>query len=85
MDVARQVITGLDFCNDPYSVAAGSDALVIMTEWNEFKNIDLQKVKDIMRQPAIVDSRNIYDPAMIRAMGFEYRGFGRGYQGKNAK
>jgi len=85
MDVAKGVLNGLDYCNDPYSVASGSDAVVIMTEWNEFKNIDLQKLKDIMRQPIIIDGRNIYDPAMMKELGFHYRGFGRGYNGKSVK
>jgi UDPglucose 6-dehydrogenase len=81
MDNARQLVPELAFCSDPYSVAAGSDALVIMTEWNEFKNLDLQRVKDSMRQPVIVDGRNVYDPELLQAMGFHYRGFGRGYDG----
>jgi UDPglucose 6-dehydrogenase len=85
MDVAQQVINGLDFCSDPYSVASGCDALVIMTEWNEFKNIDLQKLKDIMRQPVVVDGRNVYDPAKMQELGFRYRGFGRGYNGTSTK
>jgi len=84
MDVAKQVITGLDFCSDPYSVASGSDALVVMTEWNEFKNIDLGKLKSIMRQPIIIDGRNVYDPAKMADLGFHYRGFGRGYNGSTA-
>jgi UDPglucose 6-dehydrogenase len=85
MDVARQVISGLDFCSDPYSVASGCDALVIMTEWNEFKNIDLNKLKDIMRQPIVVDGRNVYDPAKMQELGFHYRGIGRGYNGSSTK
>jgi UDPglucose 6-dehydrogenase len=81
MEVARPMLPGLDLCSDPYSVAEGSDALVIMTEWNEFKNLDLQRLKDSMRQPIMVDGRNVYDPSDMQAMGFHYRGFGRGYNG----
>jgi UDPglucose 6-dehydrogenase len=55
------------------------DALVICTEWNEFKHLDLQSIKDAMRRPVIVDGRNIYDPEVMRAHGFIYRGVGRGY------
>ena len=59
----------------------GCDALVVVTEWNEFKQLDLQRIRDLMRRPVLFDGRNIYDPVMIRQLGFEYRGVGRGYNG----
>ena len=55
------------------------DALVVVTEWNEFKNLDLARIHDLMRQPVIIDGRNIYDPERVREFGFHYRGVGRGY------
>ena len=58
------------------------DGVVILTEWNEFKNIDLEQVRDAMRTPVILDGRNIYDPLEMRALGFTYRGVGRGFYGK---
>ncbi len=78
-EVARNVIQGIEFCDNPYAVASDADALVIMTDWNEFKQLDMIRVKGMMRQPVIIDGRNIYDPYLMQSMGFTYRGFGRGY------
>jgi UDPglucose 6-dehydrogenase len=66
-------------CQDAYQVAEGADALVVVTEWNEFKHLSLVRIKEAMQQPIIVDGRNIYDPEQMRALGFVYRGMGRGY------
>jgi UDPglucose 6-dehydrogenase len=76
-------LESVELLGDAYQVAAGADALVITTEWNEFKHLSLTRVKESMRQPIIVDGRNIYDPEQIKALGFIYRGMGRGY-GPNA-
>ncbi|MDD5422701.1 MAG: UDP-glucose/GDP-mannose dehydrogenase family protein [Candidatus Omnitrophica bacterium] len=65
------------FCKDAYSTAEGSDCPVVVTEWNEFKELDFNKIKRLMRQPIIVDGRNIYNPAEIKKMGFKYTGIGR--------
>lgn len=81
MTVARSIMRGITLCKDPYEVAEGSDALAIITEWNEFKQLDMIRIRSLMRQPVIVDGRNIYDPALMTEMGFMYRGFGRGYNG----
>jgi UDPglucose 6-dehydrogenase len=81
-DVARRVISGITFCGDPYEAAKDADALVIMTEWNEFKQLDMIRVNKLMKQPIIVDGRNIYDPEKMAERGFTYRGFGRGYNGR---
>ncbi len=59
-------------------MAEGSDALVVATEWNEFKQLDMARIKSLMRQPVLIDGRNIYDPAEMRGMGFVYYGVGRG-------
>jgi len=66
-------------CQDAYEVAEGADALVMVTEWNEFKHLDLARLRAAMRQPVIVDGRNMYDPEEMRTLGFTYRGMGRGY------
>ncbi len=78
MGTARELIPNTELCESAYDVARGSDALLIVTEWNEFKHLDKAKLKELMRQPIVVDGRNIWDPAEMRAMGFQYRGVGRG-------
>ncbi len=65
--------------DDPYSMAEGCDALMVITEWNEFKQLDLERVRQLMRQPVMFDGRNIYDPDVMDRLGFQYRGLGRGY------
>ena len=60
-------------------VAQGADALMLIAEWNEFKQLDMKRVKELMHQPVLMDGRNIYDPQHVRELGFTYRGMGRGY------
>ncbi len=79
MPNAAKVLQNVKLCADAYEVAEGSDALILATEWNEFKNLDLVRIKRIMKQPVIVDGRNLYDPPVMRELGFIYRGVGRGY------
>jgi UDPglucose 6-dehydrogenase len=81
MDNARMVIDGIDYCSGPYEVAEGADAVVIVTDWNEFKQLDMTRVKNLMRGDVVVDGRNIYHPDEMADLGFKYRGFGRGYNG----
>ncbi len=83
MKVAEQVMPDVCLCKDAYEVAAGCDALVVVTEWNEFKNLDLERIKKSMRQPVMVDGRNIYEPEIMGKLGFKYRGIGRGYNGSH--
>ncbi len=66
------------FCEDAYAVAQGADALVIATEWNEFKSLNMIEIRDSMRHPIVIDGRNIYEPALMHSLGFTYRGMGRG-------
>jgi UDPglucose 6-dehydrogenase len=82
MEVARPLLPALEFFDDPYKMAKGCDALIVVTEWNEFKQLDLEKVKGLLKSPVIFDGRNIYDPAMMKEMGFTYRSIGRGFNGK---
>ena len=74
---ARQMLPGVDFKPGPYEAAEDADALVIVTEWDQFRALDLDRVKLMMRRPLVVDLRNIYPPAEMRARGFEYRSIGR--------
>jgi len=76
---AEHYLHDVTLCQDAYEVAQGADALIVVTEWNEFKHLSLPRLKALMRQPIIVDGRNIYDPEQMRALGFVYRGMGRGY------
>ncbi len=66
------------FCEDAYAVARGADALVIATEWNEFKSLNMLQIRDSMNSPIVIDGRNIYEPALMHSLGFTYRGMGRG-------
>ncbi|PJF37256.1 MAG: UDP-glucose 6-dehydrogenase [Candidatus Thermofonsia Clade 1 bacterium] len=66
---------------DPYDLAQGCDAVVVATPWNEFKALDMERIGAAMRQKVIVDGRNLYDPERLKALGFIYRGVGRGYNG----
>jgi UDPglucose 6-dehydrogenase len=76
---AEHYLHDVTLCQDAFQVAQGADALVIVTEWNEFKHLSLSQLRAAMRQPIIVDGRNIYDPEEMRELGFVYRGMGRGY------
>jgi len=78
MENASQVFKRVIMCDNPYKVAEGADALVLATEWNEFKQIDLKRIYDLMRQPIIMDGRNLWDPEKVISIGFKYFGVGRG-------
>ena len=80
MKVAARVVPEVELAEDAYVLAEGCDALVIVTEWNEFKNLDLVRIRELMNQPVIIDGRNIYDPAMMKKLGFYHLGVGRGYE-----
>jgi len=79
---ARQRMEDVILCDDPYQVAEAADALILVTEWNEFKQLDMAQVRSVMRQPVLIDGRNIYDPRRMAEIGFTYRGVGRGYDGQ---
>jgi len=67
------------YCETPYEAAEEADALMLVAEWNEFKQLDMDRIKELMHRPILMDGRNIYDPQRIRDLGFTYRGMGRGY------
>ena len=74
---SKLLLPEVEYRKDAYEVATGADALVLVTEWNEFRQLDMARVKQLMRRPVMVDGRNIYDPAVMRSLGFTYRGIGR--------
>ena len=77
MERARTLLPAVEYLKDAYEVAADADAVVLVTEWNEFRQLDMARVKLLMRRPVIVDGRNIYDPKAMIRLGFTYRGIGR--------
>jgi len=77
MDEAKHYLNGVEYAEDEYEAIDGADAMVIVTEWNQFRALDLAKVKSLLKAPRIADLRNIYQPADVRALGFEYVGVGR--------
>lgn len=77
MTKAKKIFKGVKFCSDAYSVAKASDCLLILTEWNEFKELDLKKIKKFLRQPLVIDGRNIYSPEKMKDLGFKYISIGR--------
>jgi UDPglucose 6-dehydrogenase len=80
MSNASRMIPEMHLAEDPYELAERSDALLICTEWNEFKQLDLVRIKNLMKQPVIVDGRNIYEPTQMAELGFCYRSVGRSIQ-----
>ena len=79
MKKARKEFDGkIAYCGDAYEAVQGANCMLLMTEWNEFRELDFLKIKKLMAQPVVVDARNIYDPAHLRELGFEYEGIGRG-------
>jgi UDPglucose 6-dehydrogenase len=75
-------LPGLDvtWCTDAYDAATGADCVLLLTEWNEYRGLDFGRLKELMRSPAVVDGRNIYDPRDVRARGFQYVGVGRSFE-----
>jgi len=82
MKVAAREVPGVELAENAYALAEGCDALVVVTEWNEFKQLDLARIRELMDRPVLIDGRNIYDPATMEELGFYYRGVGRGYEGQ---
>ncbi|MBI2431166.1 MAG: UDP-glucose/GDP-mannose dehydrogenase family protein [Candidatus Levybacteria bacterium] len=77
MDNAKKILKHVIFCSDSYEAAKDTDLLIVITEWNEFRQLNLGKIKEYMRQPVLIDGRNIYDPNVVQRLGFIYRGVGR--------
>ncbi len=74
---AGKVLDGVEFCEDTYQAAEGADAIVLVTQWNQFKKLDLAKIRKIMKRPVFIDGRNVYDVDTMLKLGFEYYSIGR--------
>ncbi len=77
MGEARPLLPDVEFCRDAYDAMTGADAVVVLTEWNEFRALDPARMKKLLRRPVMVDLRNIYEPAAMQAAGFDYSCVGR--------
>jgi len=77
MDEAKSVFPELEFGEDAYDIARGSDALVLATEWNQFRRLDLERIKSLLKSPIFIDLRNVYEPDQMKRLGFDYCGVGR--------
>lgn len=77
MEKAKKVITGIEFTDDSYSVTHEADLLIVLTEWNDFKELDFERIKNNMSSAALIDARNIYDPEKMKKIGFQYKSVGR--------
>ena len=77
MDAAREVLPEIEYAGDEYAAVEGADCLVLVTEWNQFRALDLARIRALMREPIVADLRNIYEPEDMRELGFDYTGVGR--------
>ena len=77
MAEAKKLMPDIGYCSNSYETMAGADALVLVTEWNEFRALDLNRVKGLLKTPTVIDLRNIYKPAEMAAAGFFYTSVGR--------
>jgi UDPglucose 6-dehydrogenase len=78
MENAREELPeGVDYCEDSYDAAEGADAMIIVTEWNQFRSLDMERVRSLLNQPVVIDLRNLYDPQRMKEQGFQYTSIGR--------
>jgi UDPglucose 6-dehydrogenase len=77
MEAFREEWPQVEYCENSYDAAAGADGVVIATEWNQFRALELERLKKLLKRPLIVDLRNIYEPAKMQAAGFDYISVGR--------
>jgi len=77
MERARAILPDIDYAKSAYDAAEGADALLIATEWDEFRKLDWERIRDAMARPLVVDGRNLLSPQEMARLGFEYRSFGR--------
>ncbi|MEP6921516.1 MAG: UDP binding domain-containing protein, partial [bacterium] len=77
MPEATKILAEIEYADDEYDAVKDADALVIVTEWNQFRALDMRRVRDLMKTAKVADLRNIYEPAHLRELGFDYTGVGR--------
>ena len=73
----KHVLTDVNWCENAYEAMEGAHAVAILTEWNEFRGLDVKRMKALLRKPTIIDLRNIYDPVKMQEIGFNYTSIGR--------
>ncbi len=76
-EAAKLLPDGVQYCEDAYEAVTGADAMILMTEWNVYRGVDLERVGALMAGNVVVDLRNVYEPEAMRAAGFTYHGVGR--------
>jgi UDPglucose 6-dehydrogenase len=76
MERAKEEMPEVVYCKDPYETVKGADAMIVCTEWEEFRILDFERIKNLMRRRFILDGRNIYDKEKMLGLGFEYIGIG---------
>src|ERR1044071_8694876 len=76
-EAARNMLPGVELCSDAYSAAEGADAVILLTQWSEFRRLDLDRMRQVLKYPLVIDGRNLYDPAEMVAKGFFYQPIGR--------
>jgi UDPglucose 6-dehydrogenase len=77
MENTKKILPDITYCQDEYDTAKNTDALVILTEWNQFRNLDLNRIKSIMNNPILFDMKNLYEPEKFKELGIKYFGIGR--------
>jgi UDPglucose 6-dehydrogenase len=77
LSAAEKILPEMVPCPDAYAACTGADAFVIMTEWNQYRMLDLDRIKNLLAQPQMIDLRNVYDPETVLAAGFSYTSIGR--------
>jgi len=77
MNCAKPILPEISYCKDAYDACEGAEAVIIVTEWNQFRNLDLKRLFNLLKQPYFFDLRNVYDPLKMKAMGFNYYSVGR--------
>jgi UDPglucose 6-dehydrogenase len=77
MEKAREILPEIEYCDSAYAAASGADALILCTEWDEFRRLDLEKLRSVMGQPIVFDGRNVFDPQKMEELGFTYKCVGR--------
>jgi UDPglucose 6-dehydrogenase len=84
MKNAKKVLPEVSYFKDPYTTIKGADALIIVTEWNEFRNLELERIRKLLKMPYFFDLKNLYDPQRVRKLGFEYFCVGRPTNGQSS-
>ena len=74
VEQAKLVLNNVEYCDSPYQALEGADAMVLVTEWDAFRALDLSRVKSLLKSPVVVDLRNVYEPDAVQAHGFRYLG-----------